>query len=107
MTSDRKKPTAGFWITVALATVLVGYPLSFGPACWLVSRAAWLQPAFEKAFWPLVWLANRSPKSWEILRPYAIFGMPDSGFIRLPKCDDDVFYYIDNDELFVPGMVRR
>src|SRR5258708_4275855 len=35
MTSDRKQPTAGFWISVALVAVLVGYPLSFGPACWL------------------------------------------------------------------------
>ena len=26
------KPTAGFWITVALVAVLVGYPLSYGPA---------------------------------------------------------------------------
>jgi hypothetical protein len=37
MTSPRK-PTAGFWITVALVAVLVGYPLSFGPACWMSSR---------------------------------------------------------------------
>jgi len=36
MTTDRK-PSAAFWITVALVAVLVGYPLSFGPACWLVS----------------------------------------------------------------------
>jgi len=34
MTSPRH-PT-GFWITVALVAVLVPYPLSFGPACWLV-----------------------------------------------------------------------
>jgi len=33
MTSPRK-PSAAFWITVALLAVLVGYPLSFGPACW-------------------------------------------------------------------------
>ncbi len=33
MTPDRKKPTAGFWISVALVAVLVGYPLSCGPAC--------------------------------------------------------------------------
>jgi len=26
--TDRKKPTAGFWITVALVAVLVGYPLA-------------------------------------------------------------------------------
>ncbi|MSR60214.1 MAG: hypothetical protein EXS05_21675 [Planctomycetaceae bacterium] len=32
-----RKPTAGFWIVVALV-VLVGYPLSFGPACWITSR---------------------------------------------------------------------
>jgi hypothetical protein len=32
MTSPRN-PTTGFWITVALVAVLVGYPLSFGPAC--------------------------------------------------------------------------
>jgi hypothetical protein len=38
----RKKPTAGFWITVALVAVLVGYPLSFGPACWISGR---LQPS--------------------------------------------------------------
>jgi hypothetical protein len=36
--SDRKKPTAGFWITVSLVAVVVGYPLSFGPACWIVPR---------------------------------------------------------------------
>ena len=29
------QPSAAFWITVALVAVLVGYPLSFGPACWL------------------------------------------------------------------------
>jgi hypothetical protein len=33
MTSPRK-PTAGFWSTVALVAVLVGYPLSFGPEWW-------------------------------------------------------------------------
>jgi len=36
--TDREDPSAGFWITVALLVVLVGYPLSFGPACWISSR---------------------------------------------------------------------
>ncbi len=35
MSEDRKRAGAGFWITVALVAVLVGYPLGFGPACWL------------------------------------------------------------------------
>ncbi len=36
--TDRKKPTAGSWMTVALVAALVAYPLSFGPACWLCGR---------------------------------------------------------------------
>ncbi len=31
MTTDRKHPSAGFWITVTVVAVLVGYPLSYGP----------------------------------------------------------------------------
>jgi hypothetical protein len=38
MISDRNRPSAAFWITVALVVMLVGYPLSFGPACWVTSR---------------------------------------------------------------------
>jgi hypothetical protein len=38
MTTSRKRPTAAFWITVALVAVLVGYPLSFGPAWWLTHQ---------------------------------------------------------------------
>jgi hypothetical protein len=38
MTSDRKKPGVAFWATVVLVVVVVGYPLSFGPACWISSR---------------------------------------------------------------------
>jgi hypothetical protein len=33
--SDSKKPGVAYWTTVALAVLLVGYPLSFGPACWI------------------------------------------------------------------------
>ncbi len=33
----RKKPTPGFWLIVALVVALVGYPASFGPACWWFS----------------------------------------------------------------------
>ena len=37
MTSDRKKPGVTFWATVIVAVVLA-YPLSFGPACWLTNQ---------------------------------------------------------------------
>lgn len=36
--TDRNHPSAAFWATVALVAVLVGYPLSIGPACWIASK---------------------------------------------------------------------
>jgi hypothetical protein len=38
MTTSRKKPGVAFWATVVVVVVLVAYPLSFGPACWLAAR---------------------------------------------------------------------
>jgi hypothetical protein len=38
MTSDRKKPGVAFCATVVVVVGRVAYPLSFGPACWLVAR---------------------------------------------------------------------
>jgi hypothetical protein len=38
MTPDRTKPGVAFWATLVVVGVLVGYPLSFGPACWLNER---------------------------------------------------------------------
>src|SRR5690349_3405487 len=37
MSESRRKPVSGFW-AATLVVVLVGYPLTFGPACWLVDR---------------------------------------------------------------------
>ena len=36
--TDHKKPGVAFWATVGLVVVLVGYPLSLGPACWLAEK---------------------------------------------------------------------
>src|SRR5262245_29364126 len=36
--TDRNKPGVAFWATVVVVVVLVAYPLSFGPACWITSR---------------------------------------------------------------------
>jgi hypothetical protein len=38
--TSRKKPGVAFWATVALVVVLMAYPVSFGPACWIGSRTA-------------------------------------------------------------------
>jgi hypothetical protein len=57
--TDRKKPTAGFWITLALVALLVGYPLSFGPACWISSHAAHGERLLPVIYWPLLKFMSR------------------------------------------------
>ena len=72
--TDRKKPGVGFWVTVGLAIVLA-YPLSFGPACWISSRfgdgrfvSAIYQPIFR-------WWWNDDPANWgDRLHHYMRFG---------------------------------
>lgn len=65
MTSDRKKPTAGFWITVAVVAVLVAYPLSFGLVA-RMHRNGWFTPrAIEVVRWlyfPIGWLEVNGPE---------------------------------------------
>lgn len=36
--TDHKKTGVAFWAAVVVVVVLVLYPLSFGPACWITSR---------------------------------------------------------------------
>ncbi len=79
MTPDRKKPSAGFWITVALVGVMVGYPLSFGPACWITSRTNTGASAIPVLYRPLTWAM--SPYSDTTINRvstwYAKIGAPD------------------------------
>ncbi len=105
--TDRKKPSAALWITVALVVALMAYPLSFGPACWIASHCGQNQLIFESAYIPLIWIANRKPSAWDLLRPYAKCGMPDDGLIYLPQCGDSGSYFIDRDRFFVLGRLRR
>ncbi len=69
MTSDRKKPTAGFWITVVLVAVLVGYPLSWGPVDSLLWRGyadgsipEWLLGCMADYLLPMQWALDNSPE---------------------------------------------
>jgi hypothetical protein len=61
MTEDRKKPGVAFWATVALVVVLVGYPLSFGPACWINGRTHARDDLFLAAYRPFVRAYSYSP----------------------------------------------
>ena len=56
--TSRKQPSAAFWATVVLVVLLVGYPLSMGPACWLSSRTSVGASMVSVAYRPLLWLAR-------------------------------------------------
>ena len=51
--TDRKKPGVAFWATVVVVVVLVAYPLSFGPACWISSRTGRGAPMVSAAYQPI------------------------------------------------------
>src|SRR5262245_21634709 len=54
MTSP-KKPGVAFWATVVVVVVLVAYPLSFGPACWITSRTGLALGTVAIIYRPFIW----------------------------------------------------
>ncbi len=53
MTSSRNKAGVAFWATVVVL-VLVLYPLSFGPACWISGRLGCGASLLPKIYGPLI-----------------------------------------------------
>jgi hypothetical protein len=58
MISPRKKPGVAFWATVVVVVVLVAYPLSFGPACWLAGTNGTAMDVIPNLYYPILWLAE-------------------------------------------------
>ena len=54
MTPDRTKPGLAFYATIILLVVLVLYPLSFGPACWITSRTGIGVNALPAIYRPII-----------------------------------------------------
>src|SRR5262245_63765989 len=60
--TSHKKPGVAFWATVVVVVVLVAYPLSFGPACWLCEKGALSQRIGWTMFRPVTWLVLHGPR---------------------------------------------
>ena len=60
--TSRNNPGVAFWATVLVVVVLMAYPLSFGPACWLVRREL-LSPVVAAHFYRPLISFDRLP-SW-------------------------------------------
>ena len=76
MSEDRKKPGVAFWATVVVVVALVGYPLSFGPACWITSRMNFGAEAVQTVYRPMTLVMSRSATASEVLRWYARLAAP-------------------------------
>jgi hypothetical protein len=70
MTPDRKKPGVAFWATVLVVVVLAGYPLSFGPACWISERTGIPSPVIATIYRPVTWAMNSGSLPRWIDQPY-------------------------------------
>jgi hypothetical protein len=83
--TDRKKPGVAFWATVVVVVVLVAYPLSFGLACWIVSRAGG-ETAIERTYRPIVWACRIGPKPFaRTLNRYCYAGARPGWYFGLPR----------------------
>ena len=73
--TDRKKPGAAFWVTVAVVSVMF-YAASFGPAIWIVMQPQtpkWICAGYRVVYAPTIWFTNRgAPGNW-LMRQYVAF----------------------------------
>src|SRR5260370_446754 len=69
MAPERKKAGVAVWVTVA-TVVLLAYPLSFGPACWLCHKRYVPVEIVSVLYRPVLWAAWHGPRQTRLL----IFG---------------------------------
>ncbi|MGQ0634000.1 MAG: hypothetical protein ACT4QC_05305 [Planctomycetaceae bacterium] len=68
MTEARDKPTVGFWATVVVVALVILYPLSFGPACWINQRTGVGASAIPMIYWPIARQTDRKFGEWSCRR---------------------------------------
>ena len=84
---SERKPSAVFWIAVAVVALLALYPLSFGPVCWKLHGDR--ENRLLRAYAPIAWIASNGPPIVE--RPlvwYARIGIPPTDRLYLPTAID-------------------
>ncbi len=70
MSEERKKAGVWPWAVALLVAVLVGYPLSRGPAFWVAGKLddpIWLMRSLEIVYTPFDWAFRKAPKELDDL----------------------------------------
>jgi hypothetical protein len=107
--TDRKKLGVAFWATVVVVVVLIGYPLSFGPACWIASRSE--KKDIPTFYWPIQTYVPSCPGGATVIAWYAKLFLPTESFgVLVPFNDRDgklsrVRYHADPPPGIDPGQL--
>jgi hypothetical protein len=72
----RKQSSATFVATVVLVVVLAAYPVSFGPACWLVNRHCLDIVTVARTYRPFVRMAAEEGAIASVLKWYGDLDRP-------------------------------
>jgi len=80
--TDRKKPGVAFW-TVLLGVMLLGYPLSIGPAVWLTGHRYFRDSTVSSFYWPVLWSAAQAIPLENALDWWGSLWVPDGELVNL------------------------
>ena len=60
---DKQKDCrAAVWPAAVLVIAVALYPVSFGPAVWLVARGSLYPSTVNRVYWPVLWCAVHGPE---------------------------------------------
>lgn len=77
MRDNRKKPGVAFWASAAIIMIVVGYPLSFGPAIWLTARGNFRESTVQSFYMPILWSAAQAESLENVVTWCGSLGVPD------------------------------
>jgi hypothetical protein len=80
--TSRKKPGVAFWATAVLVVVLL-YPISFGPACWLTARGYVRESTVNSFYWPVLWSAAQATPLENAVVWWGSLWVPDGELFNL------------------------
>lgn len=85
------------WWPIAVLAMLLTYPLSFGPACWMASRLPDdVSTRFVSAFYlPVIWLCRDSPTCvTTYLQNYANYGSRETIIVIMSDRVDFFWFHV-------------
>jgi hypothetical protein len=99
--SGHARTTAGFWAAVVVVSLLILYPLSFGPACWLHSRTAKGGAEMAVFYWPIGRILTAHNHASELVSWYGCLAAEDGEVGIGWSPEDGPVWYVPFDCLLI------